>query len=105
MTEKETQQSVGVVSDLNNELCGWKPMHTAPKDGTEILAWREDCGVITVKHGCIADIFDEQAMEGLDDDAIFSDDWWCADFNGVFRLEGNEVPTLWMPKPTPPQDA
>lgn len=80
----------------------WQPIETAPKDGTEILAWRADCGVLLVRYMCMEDFLTERELEGHDEETTFQDDWWCADFVTGCRLEGSVVPTHWMPLPTPP---
>lgn len=82
----------------------WRPIASAPKDGTEILGWREDCGILLVRWtNCESFMTDREIEEsGLDDEAIFANDWFCADFVSGGRLEGSEAPTHWMPLPEPP---
>ena len=50
-------------------------------------------------------ILTERELDGLDEATIFQEDWFCADFIAGDRLEGDLVPTLWMPKPEPPRAA
>lgn len=70
----------------------WQPIETAPRDGTEILAYRRDAGVFTIHFVAPADM-------------IVSDDeepCW-------FSLNGDDLtddmPTHWMPLPKPPRTA
>jgi hypothetical protein len=84
---------------------GWMPIETAPKDGTEILIWREDCGVLM---GCYCSANELSTMsdkdrDELDEASLFQEDWWGGDADGGgYRLEGSEVPTHWMPMPAEP---
>jgi hypothetical protein len=75
----------------------WQPMKLAPKDGTEILGWRKNCGTLLVRWGCAIDFMTEREIEisGLNEDELESEDWFCADFISGSRLEGSEIPTLW----------
>lgn len=85
----------------------WLPIESAPKDGTEILAWREDCGVLIVRWSSASDFMTTSEMELActgDDDWMDQPDWFCADFIAGCRLEGSEAPTHWMPLPPPPSD-
>jgi hypothetical protein len=83
----------------------WQPIETAPKDGTEILAWREDCGVMLARYTC-ADALStttDKERDDLDEASLFQEDWFGGDSElGGYRLEGSEVPTRWMPLPAPP---
>ncbi len=88
----------------------WQPIETAPKDGTEILAYREDAGVFLVRWTCCAELFSEQEIDAMcreyprrDDEWLFDKAWMFADFVRGDRLDGDLVPTHWMPLPEPPK--
>lgn len=77
----------------------WRPIATAPKDGTEIIGYRADHGVFTLRW---ADA-DEFAAHSAGGDPLgrceeFS--YWWHDRWGW--LEGELQPTHWMPLPAPP---
>lgn len=58
----------------------WKPIETAPKDGTEVLIYAPAVGVLMAR---------------------WNDDIWVdamVQFNGACPAQ----PTLWMPVPVPP---
>lgn len=81
----------------------WQLIDTAPMDGTEILAWRSDAGIMLVRYTCCADFVTEREAEELDEETLFANDWFYADFVSGDRLEGDLVPTHWMSLPQPPE--
>lgn len=83
---------------------GWMPIETAPRDGTEILVWREDCGPFMAKWTCANDLrtMSDRERDELDEESLFSYDWFGGDSEGNFRADGSEVPTHWMPLPADP---
>lgn len=86
----------------------WNPIDTAPKDGTEILAWRSDAGVMLVKWCCAEELMTEQEirLSGYSDDCLQENHWFWAYFLEVGGiLDQGEEPTHWMPLPNGPYDA
>lgn len=81
----------------------WQPIDTAPKDGTEILAWRDDSGTLLVRWTSLAEFLTDSELEEYDEETTYRDDWFYADFVVGGRLEYDCVPTHWMPLPEPPQ--
>ena len=81
----------------------WKTMESAPRDGTEILACRKDCGTLLVRYTSPIEFMTDEELEGLDQESSEAHDWFYADFISGGRLDGDEVPTLWtaLPEPTP----
>ena len=86
-------------------MSDWRPIETAPKDGTEILGWRDDAGVLLIRYMAPVDFLIDSEMEGLDEDSANQSDWFYADFIAGGRLEGDEAPTHWIPLPNPPEDS
>lgn len=90
------------------ERDGWQTMETAPKDGTEILLYREDCGVMLGRWiACCEFIADgdpgnDFCPEG-NDEAWEEPDWFGADFIQGYRITNDGAPTHWQPLPTPPE--
>lgn len=82
----------------------WQPIETAPKDGTELIGWRDDCGVILIRWTSCDAFMSEREIESsrMDEETLFQQDWFCADFIAGCRLDGSETPTHWMPLPPPP---
>jgi hypothetical protein len=84
----------------------WEPIETAPKDGSEILVWRKDCGILLARWAAASDFMTTAEMEREatgDDEWMDEPDWFCADFISGCRLDGSEAPTHWMPLPEPPK--
>lgn len=82
----------------------WQPINSAPKDGTEILGWQKNFGVLLIRWITANDTFSEAELEDRDyssEDAAISG-WFCADFVAGMRLDGDAAPTLWQPLPAPP---
>lgn len=84
-----------------------QPIETAPKDGTEILAWREDCGWFLATWTCVNDLrtTSDKDRDELDEESLFSYDWFGGDSECTFRCDGSEAPTRWMPLPPAPDAA
>jgi len=86
----------------------WKPIKTAPRDGSEILGWREDCGILLVRWTAPIDFMTTSELEAEaseDDEWMETYDWFYADFVSGGRLDGDEAPTHWHPLPAPPKEA
>lgn len=81
---------------------GWKPIESAPKDGTEILAWRADCGQFIASYTS-ADAFPmtQDELDAMDEETLFAKDWFTQ-WPDATRLDGSEAPTLWQPLPAEP---
>ena len=84
---------------LNDLLSAVQGIETAPKDGTEILAWRGDCGWFMARWTCAAELLTDAEQEELDEESLFAEDWFGADFVAGFRADGSEAPTHWLPMP------
>ena len=77
----------------------WRPIETAPKDGTSILLhfdsphrpqnWEKECSAVNTAVG--------QWWEG--------DDAWICYMDMVRDPECHFEPTHWMPLPEPPEDS
>ena len=82
----------------------WQPIETAPKDGTELIGWREDCGQLLIRWTSCSELMTDAEIEksGIDEEILFVEDWFYADIVRSGRLEGSEIPTHWMPLPPPP---
>ena len=74
----------------------WRTMESAPRDGVEILGWREDCGMLMVRYGSADDYLTEGELLCWSEEDALKKDWWGADFGcGNCRLEGDLAPTQW----------
>ena len=82
----------------------WQNIKTAPRDGTDILGWRKDAGVMLIRYTAPIDFLSEHEIEKLDlnEDTAETYDWFYADIHGGGRLEGDENPTHWMKIPEEP---
>jgi hypothetical protein len=80
----------------------WQPIETAPKDGSELLGYREDCGVLLMRWTCLGEFLTDAELEPYSEAATYAEDWFYADFISGGRLEGQETPTHWMPLPASP---
>lgn len=78
----------------------WKPIKTAPKDGTEIILGWDSASVWIVRNGWWCDGFDQFEGVYIEDDC----GWWAYRHSVTQeKLEGYDSPTHWMPLPEPPQ--
>ncbi len=84
-------------------MSGWQPIETAPKDGTEILGYRADAGVMLIRWTSIGEFLTESELAEYDEEATYKEDWFFADFIHGDRLESDCLPTHWQPLPEPPQ--
>lgn len=75
----------------------WKPIETAPKDGTWILIYG----------GCIGDELDNRIVTAYwdDDESSVYDPCWrsFSEDAGVYGAFHDTEPTHWMPLPHPPK--
>lgn len=91
---KEAIRDLGIESDL----MVWRPIETAPKDGTRILVWTttdNDVDRQYVDEVCDGDNFacaQVSSWEGMPDSA---GSWWNKELIGE--------PTHWMPLPGAPE--
>lgn len=81
---------------------GWLDIESAPKDGSEILGWRADSGVLLIRWSSAAEFLTDAELDKWDEEAASQEDWFYADFVAGDRLEGDCLPTHWQPLPAPP---
>ena len=78
---------------------GWKPIATAPKDGTEIFVGFDLATVWIARNARFV-----RADEWVPNDDAETDGWWSYR-NSVTqeKLAGVHEPTHWCPMPSPPE--
>jgi hypothetical protein len=82
-------------------MADWQPIETAPKDGSEVLLYRDDAGVILGRWIAPCDFLDDAELENHPDDRDDAD-WFGADFIAGYRITNDGLPTHWQPLPEPP---
>ena len=77
----------------------WQPIATAPKDGTDIIAWGHVCGLCLARWTSSAALLSEEEIEssGMSDTEAEECGWFCAGFLSPQSLDGIE-PTHWRPR-------
>ena len=80
----------------------WQPIETAPKDGSEVLVWRDDTGILLARYTSCAEFLPDAELEHMDEVSAIQEDWFAADFLSGGRLESDCAPTHWMPLPPAP---
>lgn len=81
----------------------WETIESAPKDGTEILAWRQDCGCFIAKWTSYDTFVPDSEAEKMDEETLFKEDWFGYSPDGLERYEDKDsIPTHWMPLPNGP---
>ena len=83
----------------------WRGIESAPRDGTEILGYREDGGIMLIRWTYPAEFLTETECTALNIDPLSAEheSWFFADFTAGDRIEGDCIPTHWMPLPPEPQ--
>ncbi len=100
-----TFPSVRLASEFERKLKAsqWQPIETAPKDGTEVLCWREDCGSIIASFTSADALpLSQSEIDELDEESLFAKDW-ITQWPQALRLDGSEAPTHWQPLPAAPE--
>ncbi len=80
-------------------MIDWQPIESAPKNATEILAYRADAGVFICRWECMGDIAPEKDIQEGKLDPDF-ECWW---HDAYGWLEDILTPTHWAALPEGPQ--
>ena len=85
----------------------WQPINTAPKDGTEVLVFRMDCGCTAIAHVAFyrsEEAWDECPLPDWESKEEYVG-WWSYIRNSISqeKLDGVYTPTHWMPLPPDPK--
>jgi hypothetical protein len=102
IVEPPTLLTAGDDHDIIKAQFDWRPIESAPRDGSEILTWREDTGVLSLRWASAREFMTQAELDLLDEDEATEPGWFCADFVGSCRLEGADIPTHWRPMPLGP---
>lgn len=80
----------------------WQTIETAPKDRTEVLLWRDDCGAFIGSYTS-ADAFPltQKELDSFDEETLFAQDWFTQ-WPDARRVDGSETPTHWQALPPAP---
>lgn len=84
------------------DQAGWRDIAAAPKDGTEILGWRADAGVLLIRWTSAAEFLTDAELADWTEETAHAENWFMADFVSGDRLEYENEPTHYMPLPAPP---
>jgi hypothetical protein len=78
----------------------WRPIESAPRDGTAILLW--DASKNVVVSGCWHNEPEHDSpINGYEPGWA----WWVSDEDTVMWDGGpDDIPTHWLPLPSPPKD-
>jgi hypothetical protein len=81
----------------------WRPIETAPKDGTEVLVF-VDCAtvpIIRLAFWCDGEFWQDHGYSSQEEET----GWWSYE-NSVSqeKLDGAVEPTHWMPAPKRPRE-
>ena len=87
-------------------MTDWQDISTAPKDGTEVLVFRMDCGCTAIAHVAFyrsEEAWDEYFLPNWESKEEYVG-WWSYIRNGISqeKLDGVYTPTHWMPLPPAP---
>lgn len=77
----------------------WKPIETAPKDGTRILLWFPNDAVAV--SGLWYKYPEEREGPHVFSESFFD---WSVDNDLIIMDDLNKYPTHWMPLPEPPNE-
>ena len=77
----------------------WQPFDTAPKNGNQILVWREDAGTFIASYGWIGHL-SRSGEGGFDSDGKATGHCWFSDGEDL----SDDLPVFWMPLPADPDD-
>ena len=95
------------IKEMNKLLNPWISIkETFPPKHTEILLYREDAGSMFGQYTyCGEWITEQEAIENdFSEELLFEEDFWAYCIDGIARLEGDEIPTHWMPLPKQPKN-
>lgn len=105
--EKDTSRNVDLYKALEPTIIqvhdpapSWRPIESAPRDGTPILAWAPMATEPAIARWFKWDAGDEGWLTELVDGGPWKDDQHFAEY----WAETSYEPTHWMPLPSPPED-
>ena len=110
MTEQEFQARIladQTLAKADYQVSEWRPIETAPKDGTEVLVYVE-VATVPVAHIAFYRSAEQWETEGQYcggwDSVEEWEGWWSYVRHSVTqeKLDDITTPTHWMPLPSPP---